>query len=83
VERDDEREITAFAQLYGCGLDPDDEGLHHHQRPITRRMAYYLWSTATLLHDEWRTFARDFDRHRDLWRDELPPSPSGGPPKSG
>ena len=36
-------------------------------------MAYYLWSTATVLHDEWRMFALEFDDHGALWRDVLPP----------
>lgn len=66
-------EIESFTRLYACGLDPVDESLHATQLPITRRMAYYLWSTATVLHDEWRTFAREFDAFGDLWRDELPP----------
>src|SRR4051794_2621802 len=68
----DEREMKVFAQLYGSGFGRD-ESLRGDQRPITRRMAYYLWSTASVLHDQWRMFAQDFEEHRDLWSDELPP----------
>lgn len=66
-------EIESFRRLYGCGLDPLDESLHAQQRPITRRMAYYLWSTAIVLYDDWRGFARNFEDDGDLWRDLLPP----------
>jgi hypothetical protein len=64
-----------FASLYGCGLDPVDESRHADQLPITGRMAYYLWLTATEQHDLWRGWARDFDPddHDVIWRDDLPP----------
>ena len=38
----DRGDIEIFADVYGYGLDLDNEALHPAQLPITRRMAYYL-----------------------------------------
>ena len=71
-DEDEWAELHSFAELYGCGLDVEDEAVDG--LPLTRRMAYYLWSAALMLHDVWRQVARDTEGGsvRDLYIGELP-----------
>src|SRR5262245_49402751 len=73
MHADDWSDLPAFAQLYGCGVV--DEG-DQDSAPISRRMAFYLWSTACDLHATWLDVAADSAGTgiRSLHIDQRPPA---------